>query len=134
MKATFNDDIGSWDLSRVTSTENMFDGARAFNQPIGAWDLSRVTSTVRMFRLALAFNQDVGGWDVSSAANMKQMFFQAYAFSYTLCGDSWVISRSNAFQLDMFQHGSYVRCNSGQIPIANLQCELDSCGCLWSGM
>ena len=32
---SFNQNIGSWDISRVTSREQMFDGAGSFNQHIG---------------------------------------------------------------------------------------------------
>ena len=45
----FNQDIGDWDVSKVTNMEGMFSGAKAFNQPIGDWDVSNVTKMGAIF-------------------------------------------------------------------------------------
>ena len=44
----------------------MFYWPRAFNQNIGAWDTSGVTTMHEMFDGASAFNQDIGDWAVHS--------------------------------------------------------------------
>jgi surface protein len=69
MRRTFNEPIGNWNTSTVTSMEGMFAEARAFNQPIGNWNTSNVTSMMRMFAniTASAFNQPIGNWNTSNA-------------------------------------------------------------------
>ena len=62
---SFNQDIGTWDVSNVTDMSGMFNGASSFNQDIGAWHVSNVTDMRGMFSYAKSFNQDIGAWDVS---------------------------------------------------------------------
>ena len=41
---TFNEAIGAWDTSQVTSVNGIFRNAPSFNQPIGSWNTSSVTN------------------------------------------------------------------------------------------
>ena len=86
----FNQDIGSWDVSKVTKMRYMFAEQRQFNQDIGSWDVSKVTDMYVMFSGAKAFNQDIGSWDVSKVTNMQRMFTMATTFNQDI--RSWDVS------------------------------------------
>ena len=97
--ASFNQDIGSWDVSNVTNMSGMLEDANAFNQPIGNWDVSNVTDMSGMFSSSL-FNQDISNWDVSNVTNMDVMFFSNENFNQdiSLWDTSNVSSMSQMFQ------------------------------------
>ena len=67
--------VSTWDVSKITTMDQMFNGASAFNQDIGGWNTSSVTTMEYMFRNTNSFNQDIGEWDVSNVTNMGNMFW-----------------------------------------------------------
>jgi surface protein len=93
-------DIDGWDTSSVTNMTGMFGYNDNFNQPIGSWDVSSVTTgpfltegMQGMFYNATAFNQDISLWDVSNVTNMNSMFYNATAFNQDI--SLWNISNVN---------------------------------------
>jgi surface protein len=89
----FNQPIGNWDVSNVTSMSGMFLGAENFNQPIGIWDVSNVKDMHEMFWLVTDFNQPIGDWNVTNVTNMNAMFASAVSFNQPI-GD-WDVSNVN---------------------------------------
>ena len=80
----FNQNIGNWDTSKVTSLDRMFYLAKVFDQPIGTWDTSQVTNMYQIFRHAYTFNQPIGNWDTSSVTSMQEMFYYSHAFNQNI--------------------------------------------------
>jgi len=79
----FNQDIGNWQLSGVTSLAYMFANASNFNNggssSISGWDVSNVQDMRHVFENT-SFNQPVGTWDVGSATNMQNLFNNCSTF------------------------------------------------------
>jgi len=71
--ASFNQDIGSWNIANVTNMVSMFAGASSFNQDIGNWITANVTDMYGMFSGASSFNQDIGSWNIANVTRMTWM-------------------------------------------------------------
>lgn len=98
---SFNQEIGSWDLSSATDISQMFDGAEVFNHNIDNWDVSSVTKMNFIFRDATSFNQDLSSWDVNNVTSMIASFAGASSFNKNI--DSWDVSNvMNMTQLFYF--------------------------------
>jgi surface protein len=75
----FNQEIGNWDTSNVTTMRSMFEGRSnlgylyPFNRDISYWDTSKVTDMTLMFTWT-SFNQDISNWDVGNVTSMRAMF------------------------------------------------------------
>jgi surface protein len=78
---SFNQDISSWNTSKVTTMNNMFREATVFNKNIGSWNTSLVTEMNDMFYQAKNFNQDLNAWDTSKVVDTSRMFFEADNFN-----------------------------------------------------
>lgn len=79
----FNQDISSWTLKTdgAVTLKNMFNGCQSFNQPIGSWDVSRVTDMTATFETCIRFNNQLGSWNTTNVTTMANMFKTASIFN-----------------------------------------------------
>nr|WP_235011030.1 BspA family leucine-rich repeat surface protein [Aquimarina sp. AU119] len=90
---SFNQNIGNWNVGRVTNMRMMFWGASSFNGNIGDWrnKTSNVTDMSRMFVSASSFNQDINDWNVGNVESMEEMFWGASSFNQDI--GSWDVGK-----------------------------------------
>ncbi|UWD35245.1 BspA family leucine-rich repeat surface protein [Mycoplasma cottewii] len=78
---SFNQDISNWDTSNATNMSGMFRGAKKFNQDLSKWDTSKVTQMIATFKDAENFNGNITTWDLSSVNEIDGMFENAKKFN-----------------------------------------------------
>jgi surface protein len=100
----FNQPIGNWDVSNVTSMISTFNGANSFNQDIGNWNVGKVTDMRSMFQNASSFNQNISTWNVGNVGNVVSMFQNAASFNQNL--SSWTTNVANTAQPANFSTGA----------------------------
>jgi surface protein len=100
---SFNQDLSNWDVSNVLNMNSMFQSATYFNQDLSTWDVGNVTNMSWMFSGATSFNQDLSNWDVSNVSNMSSMFWNATSFNQDL--SAWNVSNVTNMS-GMFQNAT----------------------------
>jgi hypothetical protein len=72
--AYIHEDIGKWDVSRVTSFKRLFYMMPDFMDDISNWDTSNVTDMSYMFYNCSKFNNDIRKWNIEKVVNFTGMF------------------------------------------------------------
>ena len=112
ISGNFNQNIGNWNTSKVTTINGMFQNQPSFNQNIStksvtvgastytAWDMLNVTSMRYAFYNNLTnapsqFNQPIGNWNTVKVTDMTAMLFNSGSFNQNL--STWNVSLVTAF-------------------------------------
>jgi trimeric autotransporter adhesin len=88
----FNQNIGAWNVEKVTNMSSMFQNNGGFNNSgssdINNWRPISCSNFSSMFQSATAFNQPIGNWTLPTASNiavtMSSMFNNADAFNQNI--------------------------------------------------
>jgi len=125
----FNQNVGAWNVSRVTAMNLMFANTSVFNngRPLGAsdaslnWYVPLCTTFASMFINAGAFNQpistlvDTSGVAGCSLANMFQNSSTTVATTFNQNLSSWNVSRVTAMNLMFARTGAALPFNNGSL-------------------
>ena len=123
----FNQDIGGWNVSKVTTMAQMFQQTNAFNNggssTITNWTAPLCTNFSNMFRLSTFFNQPIPNLVNTSGVttcSMFQMFQSATAFNQNI--GTWNVSKVTSMgamfeQANAFNNGGSSTISSWSAPL-----------------
>jgi len=63
--------ISDWDVSEVTSMEELFKDMKDFNEDLSRWNTGKVENMANMFDGASRFSSDLSDWNVSKVKKDK---------------------------------------------------------------
>jgi surface protein len=111
----FNQPIGNWNTTKVTTLNGSFQRQPIFNQDIStksvtvsgstytAWNTSNVTNCRNVFLENKNFNQNIGNWNTAKVTDMTAMLQNTNNFNQNI--GNWNVSLVTAF-LDSFANGT----------------------------
>ena len=114
----FNCDISNWDVSNVKNMKSMFVTCTKFDQPIQKWNVSNVENMCDMFAGCTHFNQDISNWDVSNVKDTSWMFSRCYKFNQPI--GKWDVSNVKYMDSMLFKCTSFAQDLSGW-DVSNVQ-------------
>jgi len=100
--SSFNQDISSWDMTKVTNVSSMFTNATAFDQNLGAWNMSTVTTFTNFMsgKTAATFsaaNLDAiyNGWIANELGTAKSISFGTAKYTVAGVEGRGLLARTN---------------------------------------
>lgn len=80
--------VSTWDVSNLTTFENMFsnraNGSHAFNTSVGSWNVTPGKSHQAMFDGCSSFNHGFANWYIDGRSNVRGMFSGCSSFNQSL--------------------------------------------------
>ena len=115
LQAEFNQEIGTWDVSKVTTFLAFLYGYNGtapvgkFNNggttSINNWNLSSNLSIDRMFFGQPLFNQPINSWNTTTVTNMGNTFTYCYAFNQPI--GNWNVSNVTSFSGNFMNYKTF---------------------------
>jgi surface protein len=115
--SSFNQDLNSWDVSKVTNFTEIFEMATSFNGDVSSWNITSGSSLFRTFKTATSFDQDISGWDTSNITNIQEMFNDAVIFNQPI--GNWDVSKVTNMQT-MFRNAYAFNQDIGNWNVSNV--------------
>ena len=100
--SSFDQDLDSWNVSKVVDMQSMFNSASSFDSGISSWNVSNVKNMKNMFSQT-TFNTNISNWDVSKVESMQSMFDKNKQFNQDI--STWNVSKVENFA-NMFRSTS----------------------------
>lgn len=101
----YNAPLVGWSFGNNAILSSMFQNSLNFNQDISTWDVSKVLQTDRMFKGAAKYNMDMEDMKFTSCVNFYEMFRDS-VFASSVKG--WVFSAVAGITLDsMFESATF---------------------------
>ena len=97
-KYTGAGNISDWDVSKVTTMFDMFNGAKEFNADLNKWNPEKVVNFVNTFAGTANFTTPVTFQNISAAQNVNGMFSYSSVPSVKLYNTSWITSSVGMFR------------------------------------
>ena len=91
----FNEDINGWNVSKVTTMDNMLRTASVFDKDLNSWNVANVTDMSKIFYGAIKFNGAISKWNTSKVEDMSSMFYDANSFNQPIptSGTKWNVKK-----------------------------------------
>ena len=77
---SFNQNINSWNVSKVENMTGMFFECKKFNQPLNNWNVYNVKEMSGMFSSAENFNQSIENWTINKACHINNILLNTFSF------------------------------------------------------
>jgi len=95
--------------TKLTSTFNSCTSLTTINN-VGSWDMSKVTDSSGMFASASNFDDDLGSWDMRNNQNLSSMFQDAVKFDNKGSNsiNNWITSANTVFSYMFYSNSAGV--------------------------
>merc|ERR1712129_526655 len=119
MMWTFNSNISTWNVGKVTDMARMFSNGGQFNVNISKWNVDNVEDMTKMFESS-SFNHNIVSWKIGKVTAMNNMFVGS-RFNQNLCG--WLVNPNFPSKIDTVNMFAWGVCKVKSDPSPTNVCQ-----------